>query len=102
MRVYISGPITNNPNYISMFHQAEKELSYIGYKAVNPVKISERLGPDATHETYMKKDIEALLSCDAIMFLPGWEESEGCRLEKEVAGGCGIPTIKIKVQASRW
>lgn len=34
---------------------------------------------------HMGKDIQALLECDAVMFLQGWHDSKGCLAEFEVA-----------------
>lgn len=36
---------------------------------------------------------ELLKKCDAILMLPGWEESSGARGEKEIAEKLGIPVF---------
>ena len=50
---------------------------------------------DASEHTssacYMRTDLLALLSCDAIHMLPGWRESKGATVEHAVAVACGMP-----------
>ena len=52
MKVYISGKITGNENYLEEFSKAEKELKYCGYDVVNPAK---HLIPGFTWKDYMKR-----------------------------------------------
>jgi hypothetical protein len=39
----------------------------------------------------MRKDICGLMSCDAILVLPGWESSNGAQIETFLAAVLGIP-----------
>lgn len=52
-----------------------------GHKPVSP------LDQDTTQDyaTLMGNDIRELLQCDAVLFLDGWKESKGCRLENTAA-----------------
>jgi len=38
----------------------------------------------------MREDIEALLECDAIYMIPGWQNSPGATFELTVSNMCGI------------
>jgi len=51
-----------------------------------------RIQPEDKHtiQCYMREDIKALLDCDMIMMMPGWEISSGCNIELLVANQCGI------------
>lgn len=102
MRVYIAGPITGNENYKEEFRIQAKRLKIVGHKPVSPVELCQNMDETSTHEQYMKKCIPALLECDGIMLIPGWENSKGARLEKEVADACGIPEVKVTVLGSKW
>lgn len=38
MKIYISGPITNNPGYEKQFAEAEEKLLSMGHLVINPAK----------------------------------------------------------------
>lgn len=86
MKIYISGPITGKPNLNrEAFAQAAEAIRAAGHEAVNPHEITAPLGDDAPWEEYMKIDIAALVTCDAILLLEGWQGSKGARLENKIA-----------------
>jgi hypothetical protein len=99
MTVYISGPITGNPNYNDNFIKAERALQAAGYETVIPVTIGaaleKRLGRVPTWEEYMREDIKALMDCDAIFMLDGWLSSDGAKLEYQLSVEVGIEQIKL-------
>jgi hypothetical protein len=41
-------------------------------------------------ECYLKYDIKAMLTCEGIYLIPGWEGSPGARLELFVAAQTGL------------
>lgn len=82
MRIYISGPITNNPDFKKDFEEAERRLKEKGFEPVNPAKTEIE---DGTWKDYMKADIKQLVDCDGIYMLSGWSKSRGARLERSIA-----------------
>lgn len=85
-RVYISGGITDVPNFEENFQKAEDELRAAGYAVINPAKMYMILKPeDTTYEEYMTVDLLMLGMCGAIYQLKGWEESRGAQIEYEHA-----------------
>lgn len=90
MRVYISGPITNNPNFMAEFDAAADALWAAGHKPINPAKLCTVL-PDGTHEEYMSLCYELFLKADAVYFLKGWSKSEGASREYLWAREFGTP-----------
>ena len=92
MKVYISGGITNNPNYVEEFKSAEELLSTMGYEVVNPTT----LDPVAKHFDYaelMMSCLQLLRKCEAIYFLSSWTKSDGAKIEKLVAKKLGLKII---------
>lgn len=81
-KIYISGPISNNPDYEDFFENAENLLSN-KFKVVNPCKLKHK--KNISYVSYMKRDIKALLKCDFIFMLKDWEKSEGAKMEKNIA-----------------
>ena len=84
MKVYISGPISNNPHYRDQFAEAEDYLADLGVEIVNPVSLADAL-PPMNYGEYMKIDLQLLELCDAIYMVEGWEDSAGAKLEYHYA-----------------
>lgn len=80
-RVYISGGITNVPDYKDKFEDAESKLKALGYSVINPARVNDMLPTDLTYDEYMKLDYTMLDLCDAIYLIPGWNNSQGSKLE---------------------
>ena len=45
---------------------------------------------------YLGESLKLLSEADIVMFLPGWEEARGCRIEHECALEYGAPLIVDK------
>lgn len=85
MRIYISGKISGLPldDVKVRFADAKAFLDEIGFDAVNPLE--KGLPDDAPWEQHMVKDIELLLSCDAIYMMDNWMDSTGAGIEYDIA-----------------
>lgn len=90
LRVYISGRISGNENYIRDFEDAEQYVSMMfRAKAVNPVRET----PVGSYGEMIAADIRLLDKCDAIFMMKGWEYSQGARLEHDYAAAVGKEII---------
>lgn len=91
--VYIAGPITGHADLnIPAFAAAAEQLRAAGFEPVNPHTLHDgRL--DLSHDQYMRTDIRALVDCDAIHMLDGWQLSRGARVERTVAAVCGLAFV---------
>lgn len=88
-KVYISGPITGIENYKNNFKIAEKKINESNIvTAVNPTKLNKE---NDSWNHCMKNCIAALLECDEILFIDGWDKSKGARIEFMIATAMGIP-----------
>lgn len=88
-KTYIAGPMTGLPELnFPAFHAAAAELRALGHTVVNPAEIN----PDhhMSWEACMRSDIAQLVTCDAIMLLPSWEDSRGAKLEHHIAERLGL------------
>lgn len=94
MKVYISGPITDDPDYLRHFQEAEDFLRarWPHAEIVNPTKCVP-FNPEWTWKDYMKEDIKLLVDCNAIFMMKGWTESRGANLENEIAVGMEMVVI---------
>ena len=84
-KVYVSLPISGyDINLVKK--RAKRAAQYLrdkGYEPVTPFDVSQ--DENASYAEHMGKDINALLDCDAVFFLRGWEQSKGCQLERHAA-----------------
>lgn len=93
MKIYISGKISglDQEKAKEKFRVAKGKLQFAFPEAevIDPMELVP-YHPDLTWENYMGKDLEELLSCDAILMLPCWAKSRGARIEYAVAKELGI------------
>lgn len=88
-RIYISGPMTGLPELnFPAFHSAASRLRALGHEVVNPAELNP--DPAAKWSDCMRTDIKALMDCDAIAMLPGWQDSKGASLEHHIANQLGL------------
>lgn len=81
-KIYISGGITNVPNFLENFQAAEDILRENGFTPINPAKMNLVLPEEeTTHEEYMDVAFVLLDMCDSIYMLNGWKESVGACME---------------------
>lgn len=107
-RIYIAGPMTGHTDLnFPAFHAASTYYSRRGAVVINPAEINadevsayhvERLTAEQHYAIWvkcMKNDINALMTCDTIVMLPGWQKSRGAKLEHHIARNLGL-TISYK------
>ena len=96
-KCYISGRMSDGgrekPTFIGFF-EAEKEWVAKGYEVFNPASVESDANKSWEH--YLARDLTWIIENRPMLFmLKGWEESQGARLEYEVALRLGL---KIKYQ----
>ncbi|WP_225784689.1 DUF4406 domain-containing protein [Xenophilus sp. Marseille-Q4582] len=98
-RWYIAGPMTGLPELnFPAFHARAAELRAAGFEVENPAEINA--DPKAKWEDCMKADIARLVTCDAVLLLPGWEKSRGARLEAHIAQELGLQLVAYHLEGA--
>jgi hypothetical protein len=95
LRIFISGPVTNNPNYRNQFDNAEKFLRSCGHCVANPVHLGLEYFNDFQdgYDRCMMETVQLLIKCNAVYFIHNWRKSKGALIEEKIA--CSIGLIKF-------
>lgn len=105
--IYLSGPMTGLPGYnYALFNEVAGLLRLKGFNVINP---AENFGGQIgfVKEKYMRKDIEDMLKCSEVFFLPGWdscdgEDLKGSKVEYIIGRTLKLPLYEIDVEALRF
>lgn len=125
MKLYLAGPMRNYENFnFQAFEDGMRYLEWQVDEVVSPHEIdmaegyvtakfdwvllnnyetdkfqrrfsSVELTDTFDIETVLRRDIREITSCDAIVFLPGSDNSEGARHEAFVAQVCGLQFYEV-------
>lgn len=92
--LYLSGAITNNPNYERDFDKAYKDLTDAGYTVISPLDICD---DKWIWSTCMRRCIEVLVTqCDALAIIPPEYASAGMELEMQIAERLGMQVKTVE------
>lgn len=114
-KVYIAGPMRGIPVWnFQAFDSARDRLLKLGYEVISPADIDRQEwgGDPLTNRELLqrlesevaawgleeirevaRRDLLAILECDALALLPGWEMSTGSRAEYFLAKWLGLPIL---------
>lgn len=94
-KIYISGPITDMPNKnIDEFEKYEQKFNNLNFEVINPHKLHSPMQIESfTWSDFMRADIKAMMDCDLVAVLPGWDKSKGANLEVYIARSLAMPII---------
>lgn len=91
-RVYVAGPMTGLKDFnYPAFNAAADQLRDLGYQVENPA--DHGIVPGAEWADYMAYDLTRLGLCGMIALLPGWERSEGAKLEVQIGHRLGMTIV---------
>ena len=87
MKVMISQPMRGKTNEQIRQEREElvKELEMQGYEVVDTIFADETPIDSDIAMYFLSKSIEAMAKVDGIIFMPGWKEARGCKIEYRIA-----------------
>tara|TARA_R100000789_G_scaffold84313_1_gene79949 strand:- start:129 stop:443 length:315 start_codon:yes stop_codon:yes gene_type:complete len=95
LKVYISGPITNEEQSESRFTYAVDYLLDKGLEPINPYDIAtpEKSNGRDTWSYYMRESVKLLAEAEKVYMLEGWTDSRGATIEHHLARDLNIPIM---------
>lgn len=87
LKIYLAGPVRGIPDYRERFAVARYCYTRAGCAVLDPSLLPEGM----EQADYMRICMAMIQSADYVLLLPGWEKSEGSRLEKAYADMTGVP-----------
>lgn len=95
IRIYISGAITNNPNYKKDFLIAKKSLEAKGFEVLSPIEtVASRYNMPI--KFCMLESLGLLYKADCVTFITEGIKSKGMQIEHDIAEYCRIPIINYR------
>lgn len=105
MNVYLAGPMTGLPLHnFPAFRAYAAALRAIGHSVFSPAERDLATGFDPARSIEDQgfdmraawiDNLTALQLVDAIALMPGWEDSDGAKLEQAIAGKLELHEIKL-------
>ena len=90
MKLYVCGPMTGRKDMNRpAFKAARERLRKAGFEVVCPVELNR--GMETGWCACMKRDVAAMMGCDALAVLDGWTESDGAKIEVALARELSMP-----------
>lgn len=98
-RVYIAGPMRGYPDLNwPAFDKAKADLQALGYQVVSPADLDRAYNcqcDDSDQRPIVRRDIDALTTCDMVAVLPGFRDSIGTMAELAVARWLGLTVATV-------
>ena len=106
---YLSGPMTGIEEFNRpAFQKAAQHLRDLGFEVIDPGEGEEYDTIEKAAlavsrqklQMYLSRDIDLIQEmADVVVLMPGWEDSNGCKLEVAVADAVGVPVFELATGA---
>ena len=97
MKVYVAGPYTPHDgreetrlDNVRRASEVAQRLLKAGHTPFCPHTMTAGWEETCGYDDFLRLGLEWLATCDAILLLPGWEQSKGARREYEEAVTLGL------------
>ncbi len=99
-QVYIIGAVTGleREAVVEKFEKAAQALKAMGMIPISPIAV---VPIEFDWNAAMRKCIITMLTCDAVLLLPDWQESKGATLEVMIARNLEIPQFSHSLKFSK-
>ena len=97
MNVFISQPMNGKKTQEIEYEREQfvKDLKkYLG-EDINILDTIFHFAEDVPSLVYLGRSLEVLAKADLAVFMDGWENARGCRIERQAAKDYGIPTLEL-------
>jgi nucleoside 2-deoxyribosyltransferase len=100
LTVYLAGPMRGYPKFnFPAFDEAENRLARLGFNVISPASMDRELGFNENTDPFtqndlencVRRDLDAVIKCDMVVYLDGSENSVGATAEMAVAKWLGKP-----------
>ncbi len=96
MRVMISQPMKGLTREEIERNRAEavKRLGAEGHEVVDSIVTDEPPADSNAALHCLGKSFQIMATCDAVLFLEGWEQARGCRMERAACEAYGVQVME--------
>ena len=97
MNVFISQPMNGKKTEEIEYEREQfvKDLKkYLG-EDINILDTIFHFAEDVPSLVYLGRSLEVLAKADLAVFMDGWENARGCRIERQAAKDYDIPTLEL-------
>lgn len=91
-KIYISGAMKNNPNYVRDFTKAKEHLEKLGFEVLSPLD-TYAYRNNLPVKMCMFESLNLLRKADLVTFITEGIKSKGMNIERDLAEYCDIPII---------
>ena len=92
MKVMISQPMRGKTEEQIRVERAElvEELELQGHEVIDTIFAEEPPKESDAALFYLAKSIDAMSKIDGVVFMKGWENARGCKIEHDIAVAYGL------------
>jgi len=107
-RIFISGALNSNSvgflKNVRKMNQVTGAVRKLGVRYYNPIDdlLTSLICGCEEHQSFLEWDLMELEYCDALLLVPGYENSPGVKGEREKAKSLGLPEFKCICELKKW
>lgn len=101
-KIYISGAIEGNSNYVKEFTEAEQTLKKKGFEVLSPIRTKASMN-NLPPKFCLLDALDFLKQADMICIINDISQSKGEKIERDIANYCNIPIVNYELlKEEKW